>query len=380
MARADVAHLLRHPETILWTFVMPLVFVYFIGTVTGGSSALGGSAVRPEALALEVPPDAGFLVDALVGRLERQQFRVVRPADGDLFLQASRRLVVPAPSSGRSFTEAVLAGERQALMFRHRGDGPAAGFDEVRVARAVYGLVADLAVLRVRGGDVTRERLAGLAAEPRRVTLDVVSAGRRRRVPTGFEQTIPGTLVMFTLLVLLTSGAILLVIERERGLLRRLASTPIPRWAVVTGKWGGRVALGYVQIGFAILAGTFVFGMRWGPALPMVALVLAAWGAFCASLGLLLGTLVRTPAQMAGVGVLGANVLAALGGCWWPIEITPPWMQSLALALPTGWAMDALHRLVSFGDPPAAVLPHLVALIVAAVATGLAGVRTFRYA
>jgi hypothetical protein len=25
-------------------------------------------------------------------------------------------------------------------------------------------------------------------------------------------------------------------------------------------------------------------------------------------------------------------ILAALGGCWWPIEITPPWMQSLSLA------------------------------------------------
>lgn len=27
----------------------------------------------------------------------------------------------------------------------------------------------------------------------------------------------------------------------------------------------------------------------------------------------------------AGPGVLLANILAALGGCWWPIEVTPDW-------------------------------------------------------
>ena len=46
---------------------------------------------------------------------------------------------------------------------------------------------------------------------------------------------------MFTLLVLLSSGAAQLVVEREQGLLRRLASTPIPRGSVVLGKWAGPV-------------------------------------------------------------------------------------------------------------------------------------------
>lgn len=55
-----------------------------------------------------------------------------------------------------------------------------------------------------------------------------------------------------------------------------------------------------------------------------------------------------TQKQAVGLGVLTANVLAALGGCWWLIEITPEWMQLLQKFLPTGWVMDAIHRLVSF--------------------------------
>ena len=77
--------------------------------------------------------------------------------------------------------------------------------------------------------------------------------------------------------------------------------------------------------------------------------------------------------------MLTTMVLAALGGCWWPIEIAPTWMQSLSLALPTGWTMDAMHRRVSFGDPASAALPHVTALAVSALAAGWAGARIFRY-
>ena len=79
------------------------------------------------------------------------------------------------------------------------------------------------------------------------------------------------------------------------------------------------------------------------------------------SLGILLGNLARSEGQMAGIGVMTSMSMAALGGCWWPVEITPDWMQSLQLWLPTGWIMDALHTLVSFGRGPSAALPHLLA-------------------
>jgi ABC-type multidrug transport system permease subunit len=74
-----------------------------------------------------------------------------------------------------------------------------------------------------------------------------------------------------------------------------------------------------------------------------------------------------------------ANVLGALGGCWWPIEVTPEWMQKLQLLLPTGWAMDALHKLISFGYGPVTVFPHLAALTLGSVFLLAASVRAFRY-
>ncbi len=111
----------------------------------------------------------------------------------------------------------------------------------------------------------------------------------------------------------------------------------------------------------------------------MVILVLAAWAAFCAAAGLLLGSLANSEGQASGLGVLLANVLAALGGCWWPIEITPDWMQVVQKLLPTGWTMDALHKLISFESGAMSALPHVAALLTAALVVTLLAVNRFKY-
>jgi ABC-type multidrug transport system permease subunit len=151
------------------------------------------------------------------------------------------------------------------------------------------------------------------------------------------------------------------------------------RGSVVLGKWGARVSLGFVQIVFAMVTGTVLFKVHWGDHLGAILLVLAAYASMVAVFGLLLGNFSRIEGQVVGMGVVLSNVLAALGGCWWPIEITPPWAQKLALVFPTGWAMDALHKLMSFGDSPATVLPHVAAFLAVALVAGYVLARTFRF-
>jgi ABC-type multidrug transport system permease subunit len=184
---------------------------------------------------------------------------------------------------------------------------------------------------------------------------------------------------MFTLLVLFTSGAVTLTIERNQGLLRRLASAPLSRRSIVFAKFLSRFVLGLIQIAFAMITGALLFQVDWGPHLAAVIPLLTVYAACAAMLGMLLGNMARTEGQVIGFAVIATNVVAAVGGCWWPIEITPAWMQKLALAVPTGWAMDALHKLVSFGDTPVSVLPHFLALLATTVASGLLVARSFRF-
>ncbi len=374
LARKDVQYMLRERETLLWTFVMPIAFFYFIGTITGGSN--DGSQPTKPAIAVDVPPDAGFLADRLMRRLSDEGLDVRTDVEPEMLPRYRRRLALPA-----GFTASVQAGEPVKVRFDRRGAGDYADLDELRMSLAVYTLLADLIIAREQGQDLTAESLAALDVLPRNVTLDVRPAGRLDVIPQGFQQAVPGTMVMFTMMLMLTTGAITLMIERKQGLLRRLASAPIGRGSVVLGKWGGRMVLGLVQLAFAMVVGYFMFGVDWGSGSAFFALVvvLVSWAALCASLGILLGSATKTEGQAVAIAVISTMALAALGGCWWPIEITPRWMQSFAMCIPTGWTMDALHRLVNFGDGPSSVVMHVSLLAGTALAAGALAARKFRF-
>ena len=348
---------------------MPVIFFYFIGTVNSNQS--GDSK---EDLAVLRPPDAGFLADQLIARVEARGYRIVPAQTREQWQTYQRRIEIPA-----GFTDSVLSGKPAQIQFGRTGDDVSADYDRVRLSRAVYTVLADLIVVTTHDAHPTPEGFARLSAQPRELTLEVRPAGKRLNPPSGFEQSVPGTMVMFTLLVLFTSGAVTLTTERNLGILRRLASAPMSPAAVVLGKWGSRIALGIVQIAFAMMAGSLLFHVGWGPNLPMVLVILLAYGSLAAMLGMLLGNLGRTEGQVIALGVIASNLMAGLGGCWWPVEIAPFWAQKLALFLPTGWTMDALHKLVNFGASPETVIPHLSVTLLATAITGWFLSRRFRF-
>jgi hypothetical protein len=376
IAWQDLRYQLQQGATLVWVFLMPPVFFYFIGTVTGGfSDNLGGRSATPLVVAAESP---GFLKDQLDRRLADNDFEsewreVIEPdTEGNL---PWRTLTF-----GPRLTDEIVAGNEVSVSFATVASALSRDYEEIRIQRSLYTALADIVVADARSpAELTAADIAAVNAAPRVWQLDVAPAGQRQVIPSGFEQAIPGILVMFALLVLLTSGSTMLVLERQQGLLRRLASAPMSRTELVAGKWFGRLVLAVLQVGSAAVIGTLVFGMDWGPDPAMIAVVLAAWAAFCASAGLLLGSLARTEGQASGLGVLVANLLAALGGCWWPIEVTPEWMQGLAKLLPTGWAMDALHKLISFEAGALSAVPHVIVMVAAALLVGALAVNRFRY-
>jgi ABC-type multidrug transport system permease subunit len=370
----DLRYQIRQGSTLLWVFVMPPIFFYFIGTVTGGfTSSVGGSTATALVVEAKSP---GFIQAQIDKRLRENDFSPTWVTSiGEIEDSPGRTLRFQEGLSGL-----ILAGEQSTSRFETSASSILRDFEAIRIQRSLYTVLADVAVADGQSDQaLSAEALLSLNAQPRIWQLEVSPAGNRKKIPSGFEQSIPGILVMFTLLVLLTSGASMLAVERNQGLLRRLAWAPISRLEIVAGKWGGRMALAAVQITVALIFGTYLFGMDWGPNLGMVIVVLGAWAAFCASAGLLLGSIASTEAQAAGLGVLLANLLAALGGCWWPIEITPSWMQFLQKLLPTGWTMDALHKLISFEAGAMSAAPNVVVLVVAALAVTMFAVRKFRY-
>jgi len=372
----DAKFQLRQGSTLVWVFLMPPIFFYFIGTVTGGfSSGVSGGQATPISIVAQAP---GFLQEQLDLRLRENDFEPdwVEKLLIDEGNSPPRRVLQIEPN----LSDSIAAGEQVTISYETRSSALSRDFEVIRVQRSIYTALADIVVAKASAvEELSAADLVTLNEKPRIWKLDVSPSGQRQQIPSGFEQSIPGILVMFTLLVLLTSGGTMLVIERKQGLLRRLASTPITRAEVVSGKLGGRMVLAAIQVSAALMVGTFLFKMDWGPDFAMILVVLAAWAAFCASAGLLLGSISSSEGQVSGLGVLTANALAALGGCWWPIEITPGWMQMIQKLTPTGWTMDAMHKLISFQSGAASVIPQLVLLVAATVVIAGFAVKRFQY-
>jgi ABC-type multidrug transport system permease subunit len=375
IAWQDVRNQMREGSTLLWLFIMPPIFFYFIGTVTSGfSSGMSGGEATPVTVVAKNP---GILKEQVDLRLRANDFApewVERLETADEETAPTRTLTFDADMS-----EKVTAGEPVKAAYDTGANALTREFEEIRVQRSLYTVLADIIIADATAGPLSGKALDAVNEATRVWQLDVSTAGQRQEIPTGFQQAVPGILVMFTLLVLLTSSGTMLVQERTQGLLRRLASAPISRAEVLAGKWKGRMVLAAIQVTVALAFGTFLFSMDWGPDIAVVIVVLAAWAGFCASAGLWLGTIAKTEAQAGGLGVLAANLLAALGGCWWPIEVTPGWMQALQKIIPTGWTMDALHKLISFQAGAMSVIPNVLLLVAAAVVFGVLAARRFRY-
>jgi ABC-2 type transport system permease protein len=178
---------------------------------------------------------------------------------------------------------------------------------------------------------------------------------------------------------LLIFGGASIAGERSSGVLRRLLVYPVRRWELVMGKVYGRVLLGGVQVGFFLLLGQFVFKVNLGHNFWAILLTLGLYVWLAASLGVWIGSVVKSEDKIIGLCVLTSSLLAALGGCWWPLEIVPQAMQTIGHSVPTGWAMAALHQLISFGGGLERIGPQLGLLASFALLANVGAAKMFRH-
>jgi ABC-type multidrug transport system permease subunit len=371
LAINDLRLTARDRPAFIWLLVMPLAMMWFFGN-------LGGGGPTPPRISLDVVDlDGGWLAEALVAELQDESvaLRSSTPEGRDApGRQWVRALEIPA-----GFTRGVLAGERQVVHLRESAAsseqfGVAA---QAHVARAVVRTLTALARIDL-GSPAAAARFRELDRQ-RLVTLDVEHAGTGRPVPSGRAQSVPGIMTFVVLMMTLIYGAVFLTVERRSGMLRRQATAPLTRRQVFLGKLLGRLLLAAAQIAVLVTAGRFLFGVSWGHSPTGLLLLLGGYAAAVGALSTLLGAVLRTPEQASAVGWILAMVLAALGGCWWPAELMPGWMRTLSHALPTAWAMDGFHALITFGHGLEAVLVPTTVLLGFAAVFSAAGARLLRF-
>ena len=366
----DLRLFMKSKAAYIWLFAVPLAFVYFMGFANRGPGDPYNR--RPPVLVENNDPD--FLGRVFLDELDTQGMWLLNPTNRE---SAARTIRIPT-----NFTTKVPNREQSRVGFFKR-DGSAeadAAIIEVRLVRALIAMNSHLleaATQTNAPAALSEEQLRAVMKKPNPVSLDAKFAGRKP-VPSGFNFSLPGNLVMYLMMNLMIFGGASVAAERRNGVIRRLLVHPVTKLELVMGKIYGLLLLGAVQIIFFLVVGKFAMGVNLGANLPAVALTLFILGWVGSSMGVLVGSLFAAEDRVTGVCVLAGLLMGALGGCWWPLEIAPPALQNIALTLPTGWALRALHQLISFGSGFGAVLLPLGVLLAFGAAANLLAARFFR--
>ena len=371
LALNDLRLTLKDRASLMWMGLLPLAFIWLFGQMGGGSTKDLRIALHWE------NHDDGWLSTALYQELDAPPLDL-QMIDSDSGGERTRTLVVP-----QGFTAGILAGEQQTLELLAEPDADlryniAAQMHIVRVLARTLARLVELDL----GGEAVAgpEQLEALSRRPPLVNLAVMTAGRGQPIPSGYAQSAPGTLTMIVLMMTMIYGGVFLAKEKQSGMLRRQATLPITRRQIFLGKLLGRVFVASAQIALLLVAGKVLFGLSWGSSPLGLALILGSYTLAVAGLATLLGAVVRTPEQASSIGWISSMVLAAFGGCWWPSEVMPKWLQQAAHLFPTAWAMDGFHALISFGKGADAVLLPAAALLAMSLVFTYLGSRYLRVA
>ncbi len=176
-----------------------------------------------------------------------------------------------------------------------------------------------------------------------------------------FDLQVPGFAVTFLLIGMLMGVSLALLDERDWGTLERLRSVAAPFSATLAGKLLARFVVGFIQMVVLFGAGWALFDVSLGSA-PLALMLPAAAIAFAgAGFGLVVAGIGGTRDAVLPVGAIVIMTMAAVGGCWWPIDFEPHWMRVIAVGLPTTWTMQAFNDLIIRRLPAeTALIPSLV--------------------
>ena len=185
---------------------------------------------------------------------------------------------------------------------------------------------------------------------------NIAPPARPKNLGYQLAQSVSGMTVMMLMFGLMACSSLLLI-ERDEGTLRRLLVSRAPRHALLLGKFLFCFIVGMVQLIILFGFGELVFSIdAFRDPLTLLALSMT-WVAASTSFGILISVWAKTTKQAEGVSTLLILVMAALGGCWFPIQMASlPWYGEIVTrSTLTYWAMEGFQGMLwhqkSLTDP-----------------------------
>ncbi|MGW9079351.1 ABC transporter permease [Streptomyces kronopolitis] len=173
--------------------------------------------------------------------------------------------------------------------------------------------------------------------------VDIVDTGSGKPV----DFLAPGVLALAVMSTAFTGQAIATGFERRYGVLKRLAVSPLPRWALMTAKTCAVLVTEVLQ---TVLQTAIALALGWSPQggpLPVLLLLVLGTAAF-SGLGLLMAGTLKAEATLAAANLVFLLLLVG-GGVIVPLTKFPAAAQSVLQFLPVSALSDGLRDVLQHG-------------------------------
>lgn len=347
----------RERSAMFFTFAFPVILVLVFGTIF----------TKPEHLNFDLPvqdnsgsPASARLLAAL--------------AAGDAFTVTP----VPAAVDATQYAKehklnllVVIPKDFEALQ-RQRLSEPHAGVPVP--LRYVYDPSSTAVETKIRLLDTivaaTNQKATG---SPQAITLVAVSIlpARYRFI----EFFVPGIIAMAIMTSCLSNALNMNAELRQKGILRKLATTPITRADWLTSSIVYQLILSVISTAAILLVSYFVFDVRLhlGIWLPLIVVVeVIAFVGF----GMLLTPFAKEAESASAVANAFLFPMMFLSGTFFPVEMMPAFLQTFAKLLPLYYVNEALRATMIFTDDAATLRYVGVATAFAAVVFVAGSFRT----
>lgn len=194
----------------------------------------------------------------------------------------------------------------------------------------------------------------------------------------GYAHSFAGMSIQFLLFAAIDLGTGILL-ERQRGLWKRLRSAPLSRISLLVGKAGSATVISLLTLSVSFAFAMLVFGVRIHGSLIGFAAVALATALMASTFGLLIAALGKTPGGTRGIAILAVLMMVMLGGAWVPSFIFPAWLQRLTVVVPARWAVDGFDAMTWRGLGLSAAVMPVVVMLGFALLFGVLAVARFRW-
>jgi len=334
----------RDKMTLFWIILFPLMFLVLFGGIftDQGQSKVDLMTIGNVAIIDDLPDSV------------RSQF-------DDAFN------VEPAPDREAAIQQ-VRDGDADAAVEQHG--------DQIELHFSQADLVTAATVQGLFGSFVDNANVAATGQPP---TYQLETTQVEDESLDAIQYVTPGLLGWAVAMNATFGAALTLVQWRTTKLLRRLRLAPVSTRSIVSARIVITVAVAMVQMAIFIGLGVALFGLElvgsWWMTPP---LLLCGTLAFMA-IGLLAGSISKTPEAAAGFANFIVLPMAFLSGTFIPLDDSPEWIQQVAKLLPLRYLNEGMLDVMVRGQSAAAALAPMAVLLGFAAVIGLIAARFFRW-